>query len=249
MAFHTKPLFIDDAYLMAVESKVIEVNERGGIILDQTQFYATSGGQPGDTGHLEREDGSLIKIATTVTGETKQEIILVPVEDQATPKVGETLVGHIDWERRYKLMQMHTACHLLSVVCPFPITGAGVNIDDSRVDFELPEAGVSKEEVSNALMELVSANHPVFTRWITEEELEADPSIIRSKNVRPPKGLGNIRLVCIGDDSSVDSQPCGGTHVGETGEIGDIHIGKIEKKGKENRRFRIRFGPLPAATQ
>ncbi len=247
MAFHSKPLFIDDAYLMACEGKVVEVNERGGIILDQTQFYATSGGQPGDTGHLEREDGSLIKIGTTVTGESKKEIILVPEEGGPAPKVGEVLVGHIDWERRYKLMQMHTACHLLSVVCPYPITGAGVNVDDSRVDFELPEAGISKEEVSEALMELVSANHRVFTRWITKDELEANPSIVRSKNVRPPKGLGNIRLVCIGENSSVDSQPCGGTHVGETGEIGDIHIGKIEKKGKENRRFRIRFGKMPVS--
>lgn len=245
MAFHTKPVFLDDAYLSACESKVVEINDRGGIVLDQTQFYATSGGQPGDTGWLEREDGSKILIATTVTGESKKEIVLIPAEGESTPQVGETLVGHIDWERRYSLMQMHTACHLLSVVCPYPITGAGVNTNDSRVDFELPEAGVSKEEVSEKLMELVNANHPVFTKWITEEELDADPTIVRSKNVRPPKGLGQIRLVCIGENSSVDSQPCGGTHVTETGEIGDIHIGKIEKKGKENRRFRIRFGPYP----
>ncbi len=246
MAYHTKQLFVEDAYLSACDCNVVEINDRGGIILDQTNFYATSGGQPGDTGFLERADGSQINIATTVTGENKQEIILVPDEDQALPEVGEALVGHIDWERRYKLMQMHTACHLLSVVCPFPITGAGVNINDSRVDFELQEAGVSKEEISEKLMDLVNANHPVFTQWITEAELEADPSIVRSKNVRPPKGLGNIRLVCIGENSSIDSQPCGGTHVTETGEIGEIHIGKIEKKGKENRRFRIRFGPFPA---
>jgi len=247
VAFNTKQLFVEDAYLSACDCKVVEVNERGGIILDQTNFYATSGGQPGDTGFLERSDGSQIVIATTVTGESKQEIILVPDEGQSLPEIGEALVGHIDWDRRYKLMQMHTACHLLSVVCPYPITGAGVNINDSRVDFELPEAGVSKEEISEKLMELVEANHPVFTQWIKEEVLEADPSIVRSKNVRPPKGLGNIRLVCIGNESSIDSQPCGGTHVTETGEIGEIHIAKIEKKGKENRRFRIRFGPFPAS--
>lgn len=245
MTFHTKPLFVDDAYLSVCDCAVVDVNERGGIILDQTNFYATSGGQPGDSGFLERSDGAKIAIATTVTGETKQEIILVPEENQPSPEKGEALIGHIDWERRYKLMQMHTACHLLSVVCPYPITGAGVNINDSRVDFELPEAGVSKEEISEKLMELVAANHPVFTTWISEQQLEADPSIVRSKNVRPPKGLGNIRLVCIGDGSSIDSQPCGGTHVTETGEIGDIHIGKIEKKGKENRRFRLRFGRFP----
>ncbi|MEM9329729.1 MAG: alanyl-tRNA editing protein [Pseudomonadota bacterium] len=243
--YESKPLFIEDAYLSTCESTVVSINELGGVILDQTNFYATSGGQPGDSGHLERDDGTLIKIATTVTGETKKELVLVPDSDQPLPEIGERLVAHIDWERRYKLMQMHTACHLLSVVCPYPITGAGVNINDSRVDFELPEAGISKEEVSEQLMELVNANHPVYTKWITEDELNADPSIVRSKNVRPPRGLGDIRLVCIGNDACIDSQPCGGTHVTETAEIGDIHIGKIEKKGKENRRFRIRFGPLP----
>lgn len=241
----TKPLFIDDAYLSTCESKVLGVSERGGIILDQTNFYATSGGQPGDNGQLEREDGSMIEIATTVLGEDRKQILLIPAEDQPLPETGETVVAHIDWERRYKLMQMHTACHLLSVVCPYPITSAGVNIDDSRIDFDIPDAGVSKEEISRQLMELVDANHPVYTQWITEEQLDADPSIVRSKNVKPPRGVGKIRLVCIGKNASVDSQPCGGTHVTETSEIGPIHIGKIEKKGKENRRFRIRFGPYP----
>lgn len=241
----TKAAFLDDAYLTACESTVMALHEGGGIILDQTNFYATSGGQPGDTGKLEREDGSLIDIATTVTGETKQQILLIPADNQNLPQVGEKLVGHIDWERRYKLMQMHTACHLLSVICPYPITGAAVNIDDSRVDFDLSQASISKEEVSEELMALINENHPIFTRWISEAELEADPSIIRSKNVRPPKGLGKIRLVCIGENACVDSQPCGGTHVTETAELGQMHIGKIEKKGKEKRRFRIRFGEMP----
>ena len=153
MAIETAPLFINDAYLSTCECRVLEVNPLGGIILDQTNFYATSGGQPGDSGTLEREDGSVIEIATTVTGDNKQQIVLVPAEEQAVPEVGELLVGHIDWERRYKLMQMHTACHLLSVVCPYPITSAGVNTNDSRIDFDLPDATVSKEEVSEKLME------------------------------------------------------------------------------------------------
>ena len=246
MAFITKACFLDDAYLTACESKVVGVNELGGIILDQTNFYATSGGQPGDSGKLEREDGSTIEIITTINGASKQEIIHIPLEGQSIPAVGETLVCHIKWEQRYKLMQMHTACHLLSVVCPFPITGAAVNIDNSRIDFDLSNTVISKEEITEKLMELVKANHPVYTKWITEAELDADPSIIRSKNVRPPRGLGKIRVVCIGDNACIDSQPCGGTHVTETGEIGDIHIGKIEKKGKENRRFRIRFGSPPS---
>lgn len=238
----TIPLFREDAYLSTAEGTVTAINDRGGVILDQTNFYATSGGQPGDTGFYERADGSKIAIATTVTGDTKASIIHVPSEDQASPKIGEKLVLHIDWERRYKLMRMHTACHLLSVVCPFPITGARVDAEDSRVDFDMSET-IAKEDVTDELMELVRANHPIYTQWITDNELAANPSLVKSKNVRPPTGSGRIRLVCIGEDALIDSQPCGGTHVSETQEVGAIHIGKIEKKGRENRRFRIRFGP------
>ncbi|UGY08862.1 alanyl-tRNA editing protein [Phyllobacterium pellucidum] len=245
MAYDTTILFRDDSYLKEIEATVVGVNERGGILTDRTVFYATSGGQPGDTGAFIRPDGSSIAIAATVTGETKEEIIHVPAAEQPVPAIGEKLLLRIDWDRRYGLMRMHTACHLLSVVCPFPITGAAVSEDDSRVDFDLPEAGVTREGVTAKLMELVNANHPVFTRWITDEELAANPGLIKSKNVRPPMGTGRIRLVCIGKDAVIDSQPCGGTHVATTGEVGAIHIGKIEKKGKENRRFRIRFGALP----
>ncbi|NTS31336.1 alanyl-tRNA editing protein [Phyllobacterium sp. BT25] len=245
MAYDTTILFRDDSYLKEIEARVVGVNERGGILTDRTVFYATSGGQPGDTGAFIRPDGSSIAIAATITGETKEEIIHVPAAEQPVPAVGEKLLLRIDWDRRYRLMRMHTACHLLSVVCPFPITGAAVSEDDSRVDFDLPEAGVTREGVTAKLMELVNANHPVFTRWITDEELAANPGLIKSKNVRPPMGTGRIRLVCIGKDAVIDSQPCGGTHVATTGEVGAIHIGKIEKKGKENRRFRIRFGALP----
>jgi len=245
MAYDTAILFRDDSYLKEIDATVLAINDRGGILTDRTVFYATSGGQPGDTGLFVRADGSTITIAATVTGETKEEIIHVPAPDQPGPSIGEKLTLGIDWDRRYKLMRMHTACHLLSVVCPFPITGAAVGEDDSRVDFDLPDAGVTKESVTEKMMELVNANHPIFTRWITDEELAANPGLIKSKNVRPPTGTGRIRLVCIGQNASVDSQPCGGTHVATTGEVGAIHIGKIEKKGKENRRFRIRFGPLP----
>jgi len=246
MAYETKALFRDDAYLSTAEGTVVAINDRGGIILDQTNFYATSGGQPGDIGHFERADGSAIQIAATVTGETKNEIIHVPAEGQAMPAIGEKLVLHVDWPRRYRLMRMHTACHLLSVACPFPITGAAVGEEESRIDFDLPDPSYTKENVTERLMEMVRANAPVFTRWITDEELAANPGLVKSKNVRPPMGNGQIRLVLIGEDGAVDSQPCGGTHVSETQEVGEIHIGKIEKKGKENRRFRIRFGALPA---
>ncbi len=247
MEFSTQALFREDSYLREAEASVLAVNDQSGIILDRTIFYATSGGQPGDVGYFERQDGSRIEIASTVTGRTKDEIIHLPAPGQALVGPGETLRLVIDWPRRHLLMRMHTACHLLTVICPYPITGASVSTDDSRVDFDLPEAGPGKEEATERLMELVRADHPVFIRQIGEDELAANPGLVKSKNVRPPQGTGGIRLVCIGDEGVVDSQPCGGTHVASTAEIGEIHIGKIEKKGRENRRFRLRFGPLPVS--
>lgn len=237
----TIPLYRDDFYLSTAEGTVTDVREDGSIELDQTCFYATSGGQPGDTGFLERADGSKIELGVTVNGGDKSVILHKPLEGQPAPEVGEKLVLHVDWARRYKLMRMHTACHILSVVCQFPITGAAVGEDESRVDFDMSET-IDKDAVSAAMMEIVTANHPVYLQWITDAELAANPGIVKSKNVRPPSGMGRVSLVCIGENAGVDSQPCGGTHVSETQEVGDIHIAKIEKKGKENRRFRIRFG-------
>lgn len=246
MAYPTEAVFRENAYASTLEAKVVG-HVGGNIVLDRTIFYATSGGQPGDTGSLLRADGSSIPIVGTVTGETKDEILHVPATDAQTVQAGENIILSIDWSRRLKLMRMHTACHLLSVVCPFPITGAAVSEDDSRVDLDTPDTGYSKEEVTAKLMELVRGDHPISIRWITDADLAANPGLIKSKNVRPPVGTGRIRLVGIGENDSVDSQPCGGTHVARTGEVGEIHIGKIEKKGRENRRFRIRFGPLPSA--
>ena len=245
MAFVTEALFREDGYLAEAEAEVVAINERGGIILDRTVFYATSGGQPGDIGKMMLAGGRVVDIAATITGETKDEIIHVPAADAGlTP--GDRVKLAIDWERRLKLMRMHTACHLLTAVCQFPITGAAVAEDDSRIDFDIPDASFTKEDVTARLMELVRADYPIATRWITDEELAANPGLVKSKNVRPPVGTGRIRLVLIGDNGAVDSQPCGGTHVKSTAEVGEIHIGKIEKKGRENRRFRIRFGPAPA---
>lgn len=246
MAAAVEALFRDNAYLKSAEARVVAVSEHG-ILLDRTVFYATSGGQPGDTGFLVGADGARIAIAGTVTGASKDEILHQPADGAPLPQVGDTVTAEIDWDRRLKLMRMHAACHLLTVVCPYPITGAAVGEDESRVDFDIPDAGVTREAVSAQLMELVHADHPIFARWITDEELAANPALVKSKNVRPPAGSGRIRLVCIGEDGAIDTQPCGGTHVASTADVGDIHIGKIEKKGRENRRFRIRFGPLPAS--
>jgi misacylated tRNA(Ala) deacylase len=237
----TLPLYRDDFYLSTAEGTVTDVRDDGSIELDQTCFYAMSGGQPGDIGFLERADGSKIELGVTVNGEYKSVILHKPLEGQPLPAVGEKLTLHVDWARRYKLMRMHTACHILSVVCQFPITGAAVGEDDSRVDFDMAET-IDKDEVTARMMEIVNANHPVYVQWITDEELAANPGIVKSKNVRPPLGMGRVSLVCIGENADIDSQPCGGTHVSETQEVGEIHIAKIEKKGKENRRFRIRFG-------
>lgn len=237
----TTALYREDFYLSTCEAVVTAVHDDGGIEVDQTCFYATSGGQPGDTGLLEREDGSKIAIGVTLHGQTKDVIVHAPLEGEARPRVGEKLVMHVDWPRRYKLMRMHTACHLLSVVCPYPITGAAVGEEESRVDFDMAET-IDKDAVTAELMRLVGENYPIYLQWITDEELTANPGIVKSKNVRPPIGMGRVSLVCIGENSAVDSQPCGGTHVSETQEVGAIHIAKIEKKGKENRRFRIRFG-------
>ncbi|MDH6268655.1 misacylated tRNA(Ala) deacylase [Rhizobium sp. SG_E_25_P2] len=235
------PLFRDDFYLSTAEGTVTAVHDDGSIELDQTCFYATSGGQPGDSGFLERADGSRIELGVTTNGADKSIILHRPLDGQARPEIGEKLVLHIDWARRYKLMRMHTACHILSVVCQFPITGAAVGEDESRVDFDMSET-IDKDEVTAKMMEIVAANHPIYLQWITDEELAANPGIVKSKNVRPPIGLGRVSLVCIGENAAIDSQPCGGTHVSETQEVGEIHIAKIEKKGKENRRFRIKFG-------
>lgn len=234
-------LYRDDAYLQTCEATVTAIHEDGGVELDQTVFYATSGGQPGDTGTLTPQGGAPIAFGPAIHGADKSIVIHMPLDGPSSLKVGDRVQCQIDWDRRYKLMRMHTACHLLSTLLHFPITGASVNEDDSRVDFDMGD-GANKEEITEKLMQLVKDDHPVFVQWISDEELIANPDLVKSKNVRPPIGLGRVSLVCIGENSAIDSQPCGGTHVAKTSEVGDIHISKIEKKGKENRRFRLRFG-------
>ena len=235
----TALLFRDDAYLPETEATVLGVNERRGIILDRTVFYATGGGQPGDSGRLERAGGAPIAIATTVYGEDKSEIVHVPGEAEALPEAGETVRAALDWERRYRHMRIHTGLHLLSVVLPFPVTGGSIGADEGRLDFDLEGGEVpAKEAIEEQLNGLVTANHPVSQEWITDDALLANPGLVKTMKVKPPMGTGRVRLVRIGD---IDLQPCGGTHVRATGEIGRLTIGKIESKGRQNRRVRIRF--------
>ncbi|WP_019995374.1 alanyl-tRNA editing protein [Aureimonas ureilytica] len=246
MSGETEAVYSEDSYLSTMEARLLRVEGETGLVFDRSNFFPAGGGQPGDQGFVERADGSQIPIVDTRHGENRTTILLMAGEGAGLPDPGETVVLHVDWPRRYRLMRMHTALHLLTVACPYPVTCAAVGEDEGRIDFDLPEAETGKDEVTEALMALVRANHPVSIRWITDAELDANPGLVKSANVRPPRGSGRVRIVAIGAEGEIDSQPCGGTHVSETQEIGDIHVAKIEKKGKTNRRFRLRFGLPPA---
>ncbi|QGZ36938.1 alanyl-tRNA editing protein [Stappia indica] len=234
----TDLLFRDDAYLRSCDARVTAITDRGGIVLDRTVFYATGGGQPGDSGRIELADGRQIPIATTVYGEDRSQIVHVPAEGETLPAVGDNIVLHLDWDRRYRLMRVHTALHLLSVVLPFPVTGGQIGEGEGRLDFDLPEGSPDKDEVAAKVNEIAAADHAVTTDWITDEELLAKPEMVKTMSVKPPMGSGRVRLVRIGD---VDLQPCGGTHVSRTSEIGPLIVTKIEKKGRQNRRVRIQL--------
>lgn len=238
----TEPLFRDDAYLTSCEATVVAIGEKGGIILDRTIFYPTGGGQPGDVGVLVGPDGAETAIATTVWEDGAKTLIAhVAIEDMPIPPVGAAVALRLDWARRHKLMRMHTALHLLSVVLPFPVTGGAVGEDEGRLDFDIPEADLDRDGLNAQLAELVAADHPVSFEWITDAELDAQPDLVKTMSVAPPRGSGRVRLVRIGGLASIDLQPCGGTHVRSTGEIGRFEIAKVEKKGKINRRVRVRF--------
>jgi misacylated tRNA(Ala) deacylase len=235
----TEFVFRSDSYLTSLEASVTEVTLEGGVLLDRTVFYANSGGQPGDSGKLVMGDGQVIAIATTIHPDgDKTRIVHVPAEGQAALAVGDRITAAIDWDRRYKLMRMHTALHLVTVVFPFPITGAAVGEEKGRVDFDMPDMPTDLPEREAHLSTLISAALPVSDEWITDEELIANPSLIKTMTVRPPMGQGRVRLVRIGD---IDLQPCGGTHVRSTAEIGPLKLGKIEKKGAINRRVTVFF--------
>ena len=235
----TEFLFRDDSYLQAIAASVVAVTPEGGIVLDRTHFYAASGGQPGDAGTIERADGSSIAIAATIHPDgDKTAIVHVPAEGSALPAVGEQVTATIDWERRHRLMRMHSALHLLSVVFPFPVTGGSIGEDKGRLDFDMPEVPENLAELEAALNAMVTDAHEITQEWISDAEMAAQPELIKTMKVKPPMGQGRVRLVRIG---SIDLQPCGGTHVRNTREIGGLTLGKIEKKGKQNRRVSLLF--------
>ena len=232
-------LFREDAYLQTCTAKVTFVTERGGIVLDRTVFYPQAGGQPGDVGTLRLADGRELTIATTVYDADKITIVHVPAEGQALPAVGDTVEAAIDFPRRFKLMRAHTGLHLLCSLVKYPVTGGQIGEGEGRLDFDIPDASLDKEALTAQLNALIAGNHAVSHRWISDEEMAARPELIRTMSVKPPTGRGRVRLVEI---AGVDLQPCGGTHVRATGEIGRATVTKIEKKGAINRRIRVEFG-------
>ncbi|MHA6298999.1 alanyl-tRNA editing protein [Devosia sp. CAU 1758] len=235
----TEFLFRDDAYLQSTQANVVSITPAGGIVLDRTVFYATSGGQPGDTGKLVLSDNSSLVLLSAIHPEgDKTTILHLPAEGQSLPRLGEMVRVELDWERRYKLMRMHTALHLLSVVFPFPVTGGSIGEAKGRLDFDMADIPENLGTLEAALNDLVEADHAVTNEWITDAEMEAKSDLIKTMKVKPPMGQGRVRLVRIGD---VDLQPCGGTHVASTGEVGRLALGKIEKKGKQNRRVSLHF--------
>ena len=239
----THLLFREDAYRREAPARVIGHTPEGGVLLDATLFYPTGGGQPGDRGVMISADGTETGIATTVWDDDAKTVIAhVATEDMPIPEAGTKVTLRLDWDRRFKLMRMHTALHLLSVVLPYAVTGGSVGEDEGRLDFDIPDADLDRDALGARLDALVAADHPVSTEWITDAELDAQPELVKTMSVAPPRGSGRVRLVRVGTpDASIDLQPCGGTHVRATGEIGRFEIVKIEKKGKINRRVRIRF--------
>ncbi len=233
----TTLLFRDDAYLTSSPATVIGITPEGGVILDRTVFYARGGGQPGDVGALLRQNGDRIPVTDTVYGADKSQVVhLVGTEAASSLAEGETVDLQLDWARRFRRMRVHTALHLLSVVLPYPVTGGAIGEGDGRLDFDIPDGGLDKAEITEKLNALIARDAPVTERWITDEELDANPGLVKTMSVKPPRGSGRVRLVEI---EGIDLQPCGGTHVRRTAEIGTVLITDIEKKGKQNRRVRM----------
>ena len=233
----TELLFRDDGYLRSCSALVTEADERG-IRLDRTVFYPMGGGQPGDTGVLRFASGQSIAIVDTLKGPLPDEIIHVPTAGWPLPEPGAELIAEIDWDRRHRLMRMHTCLHLLCCVVPGAVTGGQVSDGRGRLDFDIPGSSLDKEAITSRLNALIAEGHPVGPRWITDEELAAQPELVRTMSVKPPSGAGRVRLIEI---AGVDLQPCGGTHVRNTAEIGPVAVTKVENKGKQNRRVILAF--------
>ncbi|WP_335946873.1 MULTISPECIES: alanyl-tRNA editing protein [Salipiger] len=236
----TKALFREDAYLRDATGMVRAHTQEGGIVLDRTVFFPRGGGQPGDSGRLDWHGRSL-SIATAMQGE-RDAVILVPAEPLPLPAPGTVVSQRLDWERRHRHMRVHSALHLLSVVVPLPVTGGNISAGHGRLDFATPDLPDSREALEEMLNGFVEQDLAISADWVEEAVLDANPALVKTMTVQPPRGQGAVRLVRIGTgEEQIDLQPCGGTHVARTGEIGRIRIGKIENKGRQNRRVNIQL--------
>ena len=236
----TALLFLEDSYCKVASATVTGTTQEGGIILDRGLFYATSGGQPGDRGKLLWAD-TQTEIETTLKGEGGT-VLCMPAQDQTKPDVGQVVTQRINWNLRYCHMRMHTALHLLSVAIPLPVTGGAITAIKGRLDFDMPDKPEEKDELSARMNELIARSLDITETWITQSELEQNPTLVKTLSVQPPKEAGKIRLIRIGyGEDQIDLQPCGGTHVKNTDEIGKVRISKIEKKGRQNRRVHMVF--------
>ncbi|WP_310619625.1 alanyl-tRNA editing protein [Flexibacterium corallicola] len=233
----TQEIFLDEPYLRTCEATVLSLTEDDGVILDRTIFYATGGGQPGDTGVIERSDGERLEVTATSRSKDRSQIVHSVSLASTHLQAGDKVTLHIDWAKRYKHMRIHSALHLLSVALPYPVTGGQIGEGKGRLDFCLPDVTVGKEEITNQLATLIGRDEPITVSWIIEEQLTANPNLVKTMSVKPPMGAGAVRLVKVGEDT--DLQPCGGTHVSTTSEIGTVSVDKIESKGKQNKRVRI----------
>lgn len=234
-------LFRDAPYLTSCDAVITAIDERG-FQTNRTIFYPMGGGQPGDVGRLILEGGEVVTIADTRKGDGPDGIIHVPAGGTAALKVGARGKLEIDWARRHRLMRMHTCLHLLSALVPFPVTGGQVGDGKGRLDFDMADSIPDKDTLTEKLNALISGDHAVTSRWITDEELLSSPDLVKTMAVKPPMGLGKVRLIeVVGVDRPLDLQACGGTHVKQTGEIGPVVVRKVENKGRQNRRVNIEF--------
>jgi len=231
----TEMLFRDDAYLRTATARVLAVGERG-IELDRTIYYPQGGGQMGDTGRLLRAPGEAIAIADTRKGDTPERVLHVPAPGSPLPQPGETVTLEIDWARRYRLMRLHTALHLLSCVIPAPVTGGNIAPDKARLDFDIDLSQLNAGRIEQGTNALIAAGAATETVWITDAELDAQPELVKTMSVQPPRGAGRVRLLRI---PGIDLQPCGGTHVADIAEIGPVRVLKIRSEGKRNKRVEI----------
>ncbi len=230
-------IFRDDAYQKSCQATVTAV-DGAGIRLDRTVFYPTGGGQPGDVGILRFEDGRTLRIVEARKGADHEDVVHVPEDGAALPAPGAKVTAEIDWERRHRMMRIHSCMHVLCAIVEGDVTGGQVGDGKGRLDFNLPDTRLDKEAITAALNRIVAEDHPLSSRWITEDELSQTPELVRTMSVKPPMGAGRVRLMEI---EGVDLQPCGGTHVRRTGEIGPVKVTKIENKGRQNRRINIAF--------